>query len=381
VTETVVACLTPPGSGAIATLALRGTSAWQIMRSLFRPHSRSGRELPKVPEVGRVWPGRLGTDLADEVVLAVKAGDPQPWVEIHCHGGPAVIDLLLETIAARGARVCASSEFQRLANGDDLHTDAGLALADARTIRTAAILLDQYHGAFRTAVQAILDAPVAEAAQLLGYLARHAALGRHLTRAWEVVVAGAPNVGKSSLVNALAGYERCIVAPTPGTTRDVVTTTMALDGWPVELADTAGLRQEVAALEGQGIELARTAATKADLCLWVLDASVEPVWPDLSPERILLVVNKLDLPPAWDLSRAAGAVHVSARTGAGIPELCDTIVRRLVPHVPGPAEAVPFTTELCDAIELAYAHVTAGRIEETRSVLEGLLGSTGGRRP
>jgi tRNA modification GTPase len=211
--------------------------------------------------------------------------------------------------------------------------------------------------------------------------ARNVPVGRHLVEPWKVVLAGAPNVGKSSLLNALAGYQRSIVAPTPGTTRDVVTTTVALDGWPVELADTAGLRPDAGPLEGQGIERARGAAATADLCLWVLDASSEPAWPDLAPERVLLVVNKADLPPAWDLTQAAGAVHVSARNGAGLGDLCDSIVERLVPHPPGPDEQVPFTPELCDAIEEAYAHLTAGRTDDARRVLAGLLEPSGGPRP
>src|SRR5205823_6640829 len=82
------------------------------------------------------------------------------------------------------------------------------------------------------------------------------------------------NVGKSSLINALAGYQRSIVAPTPGTTRDVVRVPVALDGWPVELLDTAGLRGDAPALEAAGIEQAREQAASADLCVWVLDATV-----------------------------------------------------------------------------------------------------------
>jgi tRNA modification GTPase len=164
----------------------------------------------------------------------------------------------------------------------------------------------------------------------------------------------------------------------PGTTRDVVTTTIALDGWPVELADTAGLRADAADLEGEGIARARTAAASADLCLWVLDAAADPVWPGVPHERVLLVVNKTDLPAAWDVSQAAGAVSVSARTGAGLPELCETIVRRLVPHVPADDDAVPFTPELCDAVQEVVAHLTAGRIDEGRRVLLALPERDGG---
>lgn len=376
-TETVVACLTPDRTGAIATLALRGPAAWPIVRGRFRPHSRGGSQLPEIPEAGRSWLGRLGEDVADQVVLGVRAVAPLTWVEVHCHGGREVVRLLLEVLTGGGARPVSWEEFERLATADPLRALAAVALARTSTARTAAILLVQYHGSFRAAATAALDAlgrgNSSEAGELLSRLAQRTALGRHLLEPWRVTVAGAPNVGKSSLVNSLAGYQRSIVAPTPGTTRDVVTTAIALDGWPVELADTAGLRQEAGALEGQGIERARSVASSADLCLWVLDASAEPVWPDLPPERVLLVVNKVDLPAAWDLGRAAGAVHVSARTGAGIPELCDAIVRRLVPHAPGPDEAVPFTPELCDAVEEAHTHLAAGRVEEARRVLEELL--------
>ncbi len=130
---------------------------------------------------------------------------------------------------------------------------------------------------------------------------------------------GAPNVGKSSLVNALAGYERSIVAPTPGTTRDVVTTNIAIDGWPIELADTAGLREATEALEGEGIDRARSAGQSSDLVLWVLDAAASPVLPSSSLAHVVLLVNKIDLPSAWNLQDVAGATHVSALRGEGLP--------------------------------------------------------------
>jgi tRNA modification GTPase len=207
---------------------------------------------------------------------------------------------------------------------------------------------------------------LAEASQLLDHLRRHAAVGRHLTTPWRVAVLGAPNVGKSSLVNALAGYQRSIVAPTPGTTRDLVTTLIAVDGWPVELIDTAGLREIAAGLEDQGIERARTVAQSADLCLWVLDAAMRPAWPEAGLDKTQLVINKIDLPAAWDLDQVRGAVRVSARTSAGVDELCRALAGWLVPEPPAPGAAVPFTPELIQQVEIMAAslgHSCIPRVE------------------
>jgi tRNA modification GTPase len=180
-----------------------------------------------------------------------------------------------------------------------------------------------------------------------------------------VVIAGAPNVGKSSLVNALAGYQRSVVSAIPGTTRDVVTTRLAIDGWAIELADTAGLRSEVGSLEGQGIEQARGQLARADRVLWVLDASqraggfIPPVWPDAELSNCKIVVNKIDLASEGG-QLPANALRVSALTGEGIGELCSELSRWLVPEVPPAGAAVPFSPELCDAVAEALERLDAG---------------------
>ncbi len=376
---TRVACLTPAGQGALATLGLHGPWAWEAARELFR--LRSGAALPASPEPGRFWLGRAGEGVADEVVLAVKQAGPAPRLELHCHGGREVVRFLLELFAARRLSVCTWQEFLRHTAPDPLGAAAAVALASATTARAAAVLLDQYQGALGQALDATLAAldrtDAAAADELLAGLERWSALGLHLAAPWRVTVAGAPNVGKSSLVNALAGYQRSVVAATPGTTRDVVTTQLALEGWPVELADTAGLRDEAGAVEGQGIRQAREAARAADLCLWVLDASAEPVWPDAGAGPVRLVVNKVDLPPAWGLARAEGAVRVSARTGEGVAELCAAVARWLVPEPPPPGAAVPFTPEQVEAIAEARRQLTAGQVAEGRRALSRLSGAAG----
>jgi tRNA modification GTPase len=347
-----------------------------VVRDLFR--SRSGQPLPEHPEAGRSWLGTLGPAQAHaEVVLVVRAVVPEPWVEVHCHGGREVIALLLDLFRGNGLQEVAWDEFLHRTEGDPWQAVAAVSLARAPTLRTAALLLDQYHGALKTQIQTILDSLQAEAVEaarhLLEELASRAGLGRRLTTPWQVVVAGAPNVGKSSLVNALAGYQRSIVAPLPGTTRDVVRTRLAVEGWPIELADTAGLRAEAGTLEQQGINRARSVLRRADLCLWVLDAGAEPVWPDEEFSEPQLVINKIDLPPAWDLERAPTAVRVSARTGQGVPELLTGLAQRLVPQPPPPGAAVPFTGLLADRVETALQAVRAGDLEAARSVLTELL--------
>jgi tRNA modification GTPase len=369
--ETIVACLTPPGTGAIAAIGVRGPAAWDIARKLVRRRNSAQAALPEDAKPGQFWLGRLGGDIADECVVTLKRLAPIPCVELHCHGGQEVVRFVLETLAQEGAVIRTWQEWQHDTT-DELSALAAIALAHAPTTRTASILLDQFQGAFarhRDRLLATLDAGQSDVArQLLVELTRHVAVGRHLTEAWHVAVLGAPNVGKSSLINALAGFQRSVVAPTPGTTRDVVTHLTAFGGWPAELADTAGLRTDTDELEAEGIRRAEATAASADLCLWVLDASAPPVWPDFVHPGLHYVINKCDLSPAWNTSDG-GALNVSALTGAGVPELCEALGSWLVPDPPQPRAAVPFTAELCDACERARKSVETGDLVGARQAL------------
>ncbi len=371
---TLVACLTPPGRGAIAALGIRGPRAWEILRNLFRTTSANSPKLPAEPELDRVWLGRIGekdsAPFADQVVVTITQMTPIPWVEVHCHGGVEVVRWLMEILEAQGCQPCSWPDLERGTTFDRWKTAAMLAMTQASTVRTASILLDQYHGAFADALAKIKfvlsKSNFDEAIHLLEELARYADVGRHLTAPWKVAVIGPPNVGKSSLVNALAGFQRSVVASTPGTTRDLVTTLIAVDGWAVELIDTAGLREEAESLEGQGINLARRAAADVDLCLWIMDASEPVIWPDNSlrkNNKIKLIINKIDLPAAWNIPQSA-VLPISARTGMGLPELVEALARWLVPDSPPPGTAVPFTSALASQVEEALTLARAGRIQD-----------------
>jgi tRNA modification GTPase len=373
-TPTWLSCLTPPGQAALATLGLYGPRAWEALRGVFRP--RSGGELPAVPIAGRFWLGRLGAEVTDEVVVAVKCVEPTPWLEIHGHGGREVVRFLLDLLCEQGLQICNWKDFLRKTSDDALSAVAAIALAHAATVRTAGILLDQQQGALGRALDAILAAldraDTATVEEGLTQLVRYAAVGQRLTQPWRVVVAGAPNVGKSSLVNALAGYQRSIVAATPGTTRDVVTTRIALDGWLIELADTAGLRTEAEELEEQGIRRAKATAAGADLVLWVLDASAPAVWSNEKIGTMQYIINKIDLPSVWEMEEKQNAVRVSAKTGEGLAELCAALVRRLVPDPPPSGAAVPFTPHLAGRIVEAQHVLSARDMAETRRIVAAL---------
>jgi tRNA modification GTPase len=175
------------------------------------------------------------------------------------------------------------------------------------------------------------------------------------------------------LVNALAGYQRSVVSDVAGTTRDVVTTSVAFDGWPIELADTAGLRRAAESLEAAGVELARRFTKNADVLVWVIDAT-NPIWPnpaDRTPD--LLVVNKSDIAPASISASHSNLLYVSARTGVGLGELVEVITRKIVPTSPTPGIAVPYTADLANTIDAALVALHAGNLADTHSLLKSCL--------
>lgn len=370
-----VAVLTPPGRGAVATVAVSGMGATAVVDKLFSP--ASGRTLAEAV-IGQILFGRWG-GFAGEELVACRHSDDE--VEIHCHGGEAAVSSVLASLVDRGCRQVDWPEWIRRRTGNLIADQAIEALAQATTLRCSAVLLDQFHGALAHELELCAslletgdDTSSQTAESRLRLLAKRANVGRHLIEPFRVVVAGKPNVGKSSLVNALAGYERSIVYDQPGTTRDVVNVRTAVDGWPVELSDTAGLRASGDALEAAGVQLALERMAAADLCLLVFDAS--EAWVDSDAELAgqwsdaVVVYNKSDLalPPA----EAPEGMITSAIHGQGIDELFRVIGNRLVPDQPLPGAAVPFVALHEEVIGEVVRRLQTGERPEAARLLRKL---------
>jgi tRNA modification GTPase len=382
---TYVTRLTPAGRGAIATIAVTGPHAFECVHRFFQPATSRAWHTGNFGEVrfGRWRRSDKSAAQGREQVIVAQL-DPHR-VEIHCHGGPAVIDLLLTDLILAGAKQQSWQQYVRGSQSDGPRADAMIALTEALTERTAMYLLAQSQGAFSRAIEALISqlsqgicAEVAAQidAQLLTLLSR-SEFGTHLIKPWRVVLAGPPNVGKSSLLNALLGYERAIVFDQPGTTRDVVTTITALEGWPVQFSDTAGVRSSMDPLEGQGIELTRSELASADLAILVFDGS-QPWSPEATAlarawPAALCALNKSDLTQRAEPPRAVDAI-ISAKTGSGLPELTRQIADRLVPTAPPFDSPLPITTEQVESLRSAGKSLRAGDTAAATRILSQLLG-------
>jgi tRNA modification GTPase len=361
-----VAVLTPANRGAIAVLGLWGPDALAVADAVFRPVRRPtlSKTRPGVPRLGRV-----GEGLGDEVVAVVLRLGLETSVEFQSHGGPAASEIVMGALVTAGATTAEPVDWIRRRSASPLRASAWSDLCRAPTARVAEILMDQAEGALDREVETIIESlsdvsreETAGASDALKALIHRAELGVRMIGGWRIVLAGRPNVGKSSILNLLAGYRRSIIDATPGTTRDVVTAALSVDGWPVELADTAGLRTATEELEKIGVERARRVHETADLVLPVLDRSNPLVADDLDlirrfAGRSPIIANKSDLPPAWDPNDLEDAkdrmIEFSAWDQSGIEVLVSTLGRWIAPAPPSEASGVPWREPhvriLCDA--------------------------------
>jgi tRNA modification GTPase len=405
--DTIAALATPPGSGAIAIVRLSGPQALAIARALTGVEAR-----PRYAELCTFRDG-AGERIDEGLVLyfpAPRSYTGEDVVELHGHGGRVVSDLVLGRALALGARPAEPGEFTlRAFLNDKLDLVQAEAVADligSGSERAARAALRSLRGEFsasverlqgaltalRVRVEAWLDFPDEELdlgalAELkasldavcaeLGALAARAAHGAALRDGLSVVIAGPPNAGKSSLLNRLAGYEAAIVTDIPGTTRDPLREHLSLDGVPVSVVDTAGLRDSSDPVEQEGLRRARAELDKADRVLWVvdvresLDSALEGARRALGADRAFtLVRNKVDL--VGDDAGVAEighviAIRVSALTGTGL-DLLTAHVRSLAGAGGEIAGAFSARRRHLDALARAERHLNAAGRE-----LEGAL--------
>ncbi len=378
--------LTPVGRGAVAVVAAEGAAALAAIDAHF---DAANRKSLCDQTVNCIVFGHWAEGAHREEVVICRTAEVH--IEVHCHGGVVAAERILAALAVAGCRIESWTEWVRADAACVLDAETEIALAAAATRRTAAILLDQRHGALSREIEALqqllASSAVGAAAVRLTALVDRAAVGLHLTRPWQVAIAGRPNVGKSSLLNALVGYQRAIVFDQPGTTRDVLAAETAVDGWPVRLTDSAGLRTANDPLEAAGVALTKEQLARADLIVWVLDAAMltpaelanpattvrrelaEEVG-DSPPVAPLVVVNKIDL---VDGPRPSMCVRASALSGAGLDELLAAIAARLVPQPPAAGVAVPFTERQAALLREAAAHVAAGQRDRAVGELQRVI--------
>ena len=383
--QTVLSVLTPPGRGAVAVVAVTGPNAVSAVNQGFL--AKNGRPLAQQP-LARIVYGHWGTPAGEDLIVCVRAADE---VEVHGHGGSQSVAKIVCDLKARGCHEIPWEEWLSRHNTSAIQTEAQIALSQAQSWRTAKILLDQMSGTLNREMDMISelwdhgnwDAAQSRLTMLLGTFD----FGIHLTRSWQVVIAGKPNVGKSSLINELVGYERAIVFDQPGTTRDVVTAETIVDGWPVTLSDTAGLHDAADDLEATGIEAARERLASADLIVWVADATLVTAStiragfeiefgkaPLALPEKQLVVLNKIDLVQDG-LPLPSDVIATSTKTGEGVDRLLDAITSKLVPDVPDEGSALLFTARQQGCLASILATCQRQDIDRATGLLRELVTS------
>lgn len=368
--DTIVAPATPPGEGGVGIVRLSGPRAVAFLGATFRGKSNITRM-----ESHRLYHGHLlnrNEERVDEV-LAVLMRAPRSYtgedvVEVHCHGGSQILRNVLDLFLEAGARMAEPGEFTRRAflNGrlDLAQAEAVVDVITARSERASRVALDQLDGHLSMKIhhfssqlknalallEAHLDfpddevgaldlpvllAPIRKLSLQMNVLAGSFAVGRVLREGVSVLILGRPNVGKSSLMNALLGEPRAIVNEFAGTTRDTLEEQLILAGLPVRLVDAAGVCYTDDPVEQEGVRRAREKASAADLILMVVDGSCPLSDEDLlalelcQPDKTLVVVNKSDQAQNCDPERLLGfsrRVAISAKYSLGLDCLLKEII-------------------------------------------------------
>ena len=371
--ESIAALATPPGEGAVAVLRLSGGKSLCALKRLIRPGGEPARF-----EARRLYHLHLqdGEGRSLDEVLAAWMPGPHSYtgedvVEISTHGGPSTVRAMLRELERLGLRAAHPGEFtyraflsgridlvQAEAVADLIHSqgerarELALSHLEGKLSRRLAAIRERLLSLLRDIEAGIdfseeeiefvtapaLRARVAELVHEIDALVASADDGRLIREGIGVAIAGAPNVGKSSLLNALLESDRAIVTDEPGTTRDLISESWVREGLRFELTDGAGLREACSEAERRGVERSEAAIASAGIVLWVCDGTGIPDAAELTrrrrldPARSLLVVNKSDL-AAYDFARASGelpagfgALRVSALSGEGIGDLGEALL-------------------------------------------------------
>ncbi len=378
--DTIAAISTPPGAGGIGIIRISGPCALASLQEIFHP-----RDPDCTFTSHRLYYGHIvhpqKNKILDEV-LAVFMASPSTYtredvVEIHCHGNFLVLQSVLELLLSLGLRLAEPGEFTKLAyvNGriDLTQAEAVIDILAARTRKGMSMALDQLGGTLYEQVDAIRNALVtmravvevaidfpdedieivdraAFIAQVSGevlapleQLLHRAEEGKIFRDGIAVVIVGLPNVGKSSLLNSLLQEERALVTAIPGTTRDTIEEYLDIQGVPVRIVDTAGIRQDADEVEAMGIERARKQIDQADLVLFMLDAvrgareEDRELFATVNHKPLLLLLNKIDLMEQGAAIEGFGLekqnrrlIQISAKQQQGIEELKAAIFRTVV---------------------------------------------------
>ncbi len=358
--STIAALATAPGRSGIGVIRISGERALPVARSLCR--RREG--FPPRMAVLSPWYDEAREVLDTGLVLYFPAPHSytgEDVVELHGHGSPVMLRAVLNRLYALGCRPAQPGEFTRRAvlNGkmNLAQAEAVAACIDAATVRAGKQAQLHLAGAFGRKLESIMDHLTGHVAHLeacldfsdddlpeldipglrerldrdvcdpIRRLVQSASFGMRLFDGASIAIIGAPNVGKSSLLNALSGIDRAIVSDLPGTTRDVLEVDFEIEGIPVRLADTAGLRETMDSIEREGIRRAKEAAETADVVVFVADATRPDTWP-VPEEADMCLMNKADLSP--DASWPEGFLSISARTGQGLDRFRSELAARIV---------------------------------------------------
>lgn len=403
--HTIAAIATPPGRGGVGIVRVSGPLAPHIARELLG-------DVPAPRRAAlRTFKDADGATLDTGLALFFPAPGSftgEDVLELHGHGGAVVMDMLLARILQLGAKLAEPGEFSRRAFLNDkldlAQAEAIADLIDSSSVEAARAALRSMRGDFSGAIRSLVDAVIetrmhVEAAidfpeeeidfladtqlqrrlentlQLCAQVTANARQGALLREGMTIVIAGKPNAGKSSLLNRLAGYSAAIVTDIPGTTRDILRERIHIDGMPLHLLDTAGLRDQADIVEAEGIRRAHDAMSSADRILYVVDTLHEHEPQALAQELaalpkdvpITLVMNKIDLTHTaarYEQSQPA-RIHVSAATGEGI-DLLREHLKECVGFQGASAGTLSARRRHLDALARASTHLQ----EATRQLTE-----------